>query len=184
MMDKLLLGKLIKLSIQNNNDAFREIVLHYQSMVYSLSFKTLNNEQDAKDIVQETFVKVWLNLRKYNPDKEFTNWIYTIATNLCLDKLRSLKHFSTNENFEDRIFDFISSDNAEQKMIDEEFGKIVSTLTNELTPKQKIVFTLHCIEGLEVKEIIEITGMTSAKIKSNLFLARKKIQTKLSYYGK
>ena len=183
-MDRLSLEKLIKLSIENNNDAFREIVLHYQSMVYSLSFKILNNEQDTKDIVQETFIKVWLNLKKYNSNKEFTNWIYTIATNLCLDKLRSSKHFSTNEDFENKIFDFISSDNVEQKMMDEEFGKIVLLLTNELTPKQKIVFSLHCLDGLEVKEITEITGMTPAKIKSNLFLARKKIKTKLSHYGK
>ena len=181
-MDKLLLEKLIKLSINNNSDSFRKIVEHYQSMVYSLAFKILNNEQDAKDMVQETFVKVWLNLKKYNPNKKFTNWIYTIATNLCLDKLRSFKYFPPNENFEDRIFDLISSDNAEQKMIDEEFGEIVSLLTNKLTPKQKIVFTLHCLEGLEVKEIIEITGMTAAKIKSNLFLARKEIQEKLSHY--
>ena len=181
-MDKLLLENLIHLSINNNNDAFREIVEGYQSMVSSLAFKILHNEQDAKDIVQETFVKVWLNLKKYNSDKKFTNWLYTIATNLCLDKLRSLKYLSSEENVEDIIINLISPNNAEQKMIDEEFGKIVSSLTNELTPKQQIVFTLHCLDGLEVKEIVEITGMTSAKIKSNLFLARKKIQIKLSHY--
>jgi len=181
-MDKLLLENLIHLSINNNNDAFRKIVEGYQPMIYSLAFKILNNEQDAKDIVQETFVKVWLNLKKYNSDKKFTNWLYTIATNLCLDKLRSLKHLSSKEDVENTIVDLISPENAEQKMIDEEFGKVVSSLTNGLTPKQKIVFTLHCLDGLEVKEITEITGMTSAKIKSNLFLARKKIQIKLSHY--
>ena len=183
-MDKLLLENLIHLSINNNSDAFRRIVEDYQSMVYSLAFKILNNEQDAKDIVQETFIKVWLHLKKYNPDKKFTNWLYTITTNLCLDKLRSLKHLSSNENIENDMINLISSDNAEQKMIDKEFGNIVFSLTNMLTPKQKIVFTLHCLEGLEIKEIIEITSMTSAKIKSNLFLARKKIQEKLSQYEK
>lgn len=183
-MDKLLLESLINSSLKSNSDAFREIVEGYQQMVYSLAFRILNNEQDAKDMVQETFIKVWLNLEKYNSNRNFTNWLYTITTNLCLDKLRSLKYLSPNNDLEDTIIDLISSDNAEQKMIDNEFGKIVSLLTNELTPKQKIVFTLRCLDGLEVKEIVEITGMTSAKIKSNLFLARKKIQVKLSHYGK
>jgi RNA polymerase sigma-70 factor (ECF subfamily) len=153
-------------------------------MVYSLAFKILNNEQEAKDIVQDTFIKVWLNLEKYNSDKKFANWLYTITMNLCLDKLRSLKQISSDEDIENKIIDLISSDNADQKMIDDEFGKIVSLLTNKLTPKQKIVFSLHCLEGLEVKEIVEITGMTPAKIKSNLFLARKKMQIKLSDYGR
>lgn len=181
-MDKLILDNLIKLSLNDNSDAFRKIVEAYQQMVYSLAFKILNNEHDAKDIVQETFIKVWLNLEKYNSDKKFANWIYTITTNLCLDKLRSLKQISLEGNIENKLIALMSSDNADQKMIDEEFGKIVSLLTNELTPKQKIVFSLHCLDGLEVREIIEITGMTSAKIKSNLFLARKKIQVKLSDY--
>ena len=181
-MDKLVLDNLINLSINNDSDAFRNIVEGYQQMVYSLAFKILNNEQDAKDVVQETFIKVWLNLKKYNSDKKFANWLYTITTNLCLDKLRFLKQISSEEDIENKIMDLISSEDVEQKMIDEEFGKIVSLLTNELTPKQKIVFSLHCLDDLAVKEIIEITGMTSAKIKSNLFLARKKIQEKLSNY--
>ena len=183
-MDKYVLENLINLSIHNNSDAFRKIVEAYRDMVYSLAFKMLNNEQDAKDVVQETFINVWLNLKKYNPNKKFANWIYTITTNLCLDKLRSLKHQPAEEELDDNMMHLISSDNTEQKIIDAEFGKIVSLLTSELTPKQKIVFTLHCLDGLEAKEIIEITGMTSAKIKSNLFLARKKIQFKLSHYGK
>ena len=183
-MDKLLLESLIHSSMKNDSDAFRQIVETYQQMVYSLAFKILNNEDDTKDMVQETFIKVWLNLEKYNSGKDFRNWIYTICTRLCLDKLRSLKHVSSNEDIENKMINLISSDNAEQKVIDKEFGKIVSLLTNELTPKQKIIFTLRCLDGLEVKEIEEITGMTSAKIKSNLFLARKKIQIKLAHYGK
>ncbi|MDR0367593.1 MAG: sigma-70 family RNA polymerase sigma factor [Bacteroidales bacterium] len=180
-MDKLLLNNLITLSLKNDYKAFREIVEAYQLSVYSLVFKLLNNEQDAKDVVQETFIKVWLNLEKYNADKKFINWLYKIATNLCMDKLRSLKY---SENLENNISTLIASDNAEQKMIDEEFEKTVRFLVNGLTPKQKIVFTLHCVDGLEIKEIIEITGMTSAKIKSNLFLARKHIRTKLAHYEK
>ena len=183
-MDNFLLENLIKSSLNNDSVAFRQIVEAYQTMVYSLSFKILNDEHEAKDMVQETFIKVWLNLAKYNSDKKFTTWLYTITTNLCIDKLRSIKYISSSENIENDLLDLISSDSTEQKMIDEEFVQIVALLTNELTPKQKIVFTLHCLDGLETKEIAEITGMTSAKIKSNLFLARKKMQLKLSHYGK
>jgi RNA polymerase sigma-70 factor (ECF subfamily) len=75
-----------------------------------------------------------------------------------------------------------SSDNAEQYLMNSELGEIIQTLTNELTPKQKIVFTLRCLEELEIEEIIQITGMTAEKIKSNLFLARQSIRQKLEKY--
>lgn len=181
-MDKITLDSLILLSKDNNTQAFRQIVETYQSNVYSLAFKIVNDEHDAKDIVQETFIKTWLTLKSYNSDKKFINWILSIATNLCIDKIRSSK-IREYESL-DILESFITNENAEQKMIDEEFGHFVSALTQELSPKQKIVFTLHCLEGMSTKEIEEITGLNSKKIKSNLFLARKIIRIKLSNYEK
>ena len=178
-MDKSSLNNLIASCKRNDQKAFREIVECYQSMIYSLSFRMLCNEEEARDTVQETFIKVWVNLSSYQSDKKFSTWIYTIATNLCLDKLKSSKHHKYSGSIDDKISELISSENIEQAIINAELGEIILRLTGELTPKQKIVFTLRYLEEIEMQEIIEITGMTAEKIKSNLFLARQTIRRKL-----
>lgn len=181
-MDKSDLRNLIELSKQNDQKSFRKIVEEYQYMIYSLSFRLLCNEEEAKDIVQETFLKIWLNLSNYNPDKKFSTWIYTIATNLCLDKLKSPKKIISNELSDIISTHLISSDYADKQLLNRELGDLILMITSGLTPKQKLVFTLNCLEGLEVGEIVEITGLTPEKIKSNLFLAKQNIRYKLEKY--
>jgi len=178
-MDKSTLNELIASSKLNDHKAFRKIVECYQYMIYSLVFRMLCNEEEAKDTVQETFIKVWLNLSAYKTDKKFSTWIYAIASNLCLDKLKSSKHRYQNTTIDEKLYSLISNDSVEQTIINSELGEIILRLTNELTPKQKIVFTLRYLEEIEIDEIIQITGMTPAKIKSNLYLARQSIRRKL-----
>jgi len=178
-MDQSTLTELITLSKRNDQKAFRKIVECYQSMMYSLAFRMLCNEEEAKDTVQETFIRVWLNLKAYNPDKKFSTWMYAIATNLCLDKLKSAKYKYNDNSIDDTILNVISSENVEQSVINSELGIIIRKLTSELTPKQKIVFTLRYLEEIEMDEIVQITGMTPEKIKSNLYLARQTIRRKL-----
>ena len=181
-MDKSTLNDLMESSTRNDHKAFRKIVEGYQFMVYSVVFRILCNEEEAKDTVQEIFIRVWMNLSSYHPDKKFSTWLYTIATNLCLDKLKSSKHnFQSNSN-DETLNNLIASENVEQTIINSELGEIIIRLTNKLTPKQKIVFTLRYLEELELDEIVQITGLTSNKIKSNLFLARQTIRKKLEKY--
>ncbi len=181
-MEKSTLDALIIRCKLNDEKSFRKIVEEYQHMVYSLSFRLLCNEDDAGDMVQETFIKIWLNLSSYNSDKKFSTWIYKIATNLCLDKLKSKSMKIQLENVDNNLLELISAENVEQKIIDSELGNIIQTLTIKLTPKQKIVFTLSDLEGLETIEIEQITGLSASKIKSNLFLARKSIREMLEKY--
>jgi len=178
-MNQSTLSDLITSSKRNDQKAFRKIVECYQSMIYSLAFRMLCNEEEAKDTVQETFIKVWMNLPSYNSEKKFSTWMYAIATNLCLDKLKSSKHYFQGNSIDESILNVISSDNIEQSVINSELGNIIRRLTSELTPKQKIVFTLRYLEEIEIDEIVQITGMTPNKIKSNLFLARQTIRRKL-----
>lgn len=72
--------------------AFRGVVLTYQRMVFSLTLKLLCDEEEAKDMVQETFIRVWQRMGEYDTQKNFATWIYTIATRLCLDRLKRMKH--------------------------------------------------------------------------------------------
>jgi len=180
-MDQNTLNDLIASSKRNDGNAFRQLVEYHQSMIYSLAYRLLCNEEEARDAVQETFIKVWLNLKKFDTSRKFSTWVYAIATNLCYDKLKSGKHFSRSLPLE-ILNEVISNEDVEKKMIDSELGSLITTLTDELTPKQKIVFTLSDLEDLETEEIVQITGMTASQIKSNLFLARQALRKKINRY--
>ena len=173
------INKYIDLCKMGETDAFRYIVSEYQQLVYTLAFKILCNEADAEDITQETFIKAWQNINRYKRQYKFSTWIYRIACNACYDKLRS-KRSIKNVSITD--YDVFSEINQEEQLQNKELKELILTLTDGLSPKQKLVFTLSDINDLEIEEIQIITGMTPAKIKSNLYLARKHIKTKISNY--
>lgn len=180
-MDSNTLNDLILSSKHNDGNAFRQLVEFHQSMIYSLAYRLLCNEEEAKDAVQETFIKVWMNLHGFDTSRKFSTWVYAIATNLCYDKLKSSRHFSRSLSLE-TLNDVISNEDVEKRIIDSELGALIATLTNELSPKQKIVFTLRDLEGLELEEVVQITDMSASQIKSNLFLARQALRKKINRY--
>jgi RNA polymerase sigma-70 factor (ECF subfamily) len=172
--------ELINLSRQNDSQAFRKLVEAHQSMVYTLAFRLLCNDEDAKDIVQETFIRAWKHLDNFKLELKFSTWLYTIAANQCYDKLKKAKHnYILRLDDPNVISEFISNENIEKTMINTELALIISSLTRNLTPKQKLVFTLRDLEGFEIEEIISITSLSASKIKSNLYLARQFIRKKI-----
>jgi RNA polymerase sigma-70 factor (ECF subfamily) len=161
--------------------AFEALVSTFQLLVFRLAFRLLCDEEEAKDIVQDTFIKVWLGLDKYNPQYPFHAWLYKIACNLCYDRLRSKSRFQAETDPASlSTLAVSSSENVEQAVINNELKTWIVYFTNQLTPKQKLVFTLSDMEGLNTKEIADITQLSQEKIKSNLYLARKQIKEKLN----
>ncbi|MDL2296439.1 sigma-70 family RNA polymerase sigma factor [Bacteroidales bacterium OttesenSCG-928-E04] len=167
-----------------DQQAFRLVVEKYQSQVFSLIFRIIHDENDAQDLTQETFIRVWTNIKGYDSQKKFITWVYRIATNLCFDKLKSANYAKKKltVGFENLTHALLDLETGERKLLNNELGEIIRSLTEQLTPKQKIVFTLKDLEGFEAEEISKITFLSPQKIKSNLFLARKKIREKLELY--
>lgn len=183
-MEKPELDMLISLCLKDDKRAFRSIVEQFQSMVYSLAYRILQNREEAEDIVQETFIRVWVHLEKFDREKNFKTWLYKIASNLCLDKLKLSSRSYRHESFGESFDYLVSPEDADRELMEGEMAGILAVLTGHLTPKQKIVFTLRCLDQLEISEIVEITGLSPSKIKSNLFLARRSMRDKLENYGK
>lgn len=169
-------------SRQKDAAAFAQLVDEYQLLVFRLAFRLLCHEDEAKDMVQETFVKVWLSLDTYREEYRFSTWIYKIASNVCYDRLRSLHHSPSGylSSMDCSELNLLSGDDADSALVNGQLKELILRFTHELTPKQKLVFTLSDVEGLEVSEIETITGLSAAKIKSNLFLARKTIRSKMN----
>src|SRR5690606_37657552 len=78
--------RLIKLSRQGDRHAFAELVNLYKDKIYFLAYRMMNNVQEAEDVVQETFLRVYMNLHRYDDTHKFSTWIFRIATNLCIDR--------------------------------------------------------------------------------------------------
>lgn len=152
-------------------------------MVFSIALRMLCNEDSAKDVVQETFIRVWKNISHYEQGKSVRTWIYTIATRLCLDVIEKECHTMPMPENEELLSSFADEQSPEQKMINSELAKTIKALTDRLSPKQRVVFTLIYLENLDTNEVKEITGMDAVQIKSNLYEAKKRIKEQLKRLG-
>jgi len=180
-MEQGTLVRLIENSLNNDEKAFRQLVEAYQSLVYSAAFRLLCNEEDTRDAVQETFIKVWANLGHFDKNRPFSTWVYTIATRICYDRLQARKN-KVLPLTPEMALNLASSASAEKALTNQELGNLIAALTDNLTPKQKLVFTLSELEALETKEISQVTGLSAGQIKSNLYLAKKYLREKLKHY--
>ena len=173
--------ELVDRSQRKDTAAFAQLVTEFQPMAFRLAFRLLCDEDEARDITQETFVKVWLSLKTYNRKNRFSTWLYKITCNACYDRLRSLRHSSLNNEFafSDSI-NLASDDNIEISLSNRQLKELILRYTNELPPQQKLVFMLRDVEELEVIEVQTITGLSPEKIKSTLYLARKNIRNKMN----
>lgn len=163
--------------------AFRSVVQNCQGMVYSLSLKMLADVEDAKDVVQDTFIKVWQNIGSYDDRYSFNTWVYTIASRLCLDRLRKVRPIGPDQA-DERIFETVADDtDPERQLESSEWVSVIKVLADELSGKQKLVFALSQLEGLDAAQIMEITGLDADQIKSNLYAAKKNIRERLIKMG-
>jgi len=176
------LNELIDKSKKGDVHAFEIIVRTYQRYAFAVAFRILCCEEDAKDIVQESFVRIWKHLESYDTNVKFTTWMYKIIVNLCYDKLKSERRKKKLfDNMTDEIQEIksLSSVNLEKEFTNKETADLIKNFSKELSAKQKTVFVLRDMEDLSIQEVVEITGMSESSVKTNLFFARQNIRKKI-----
>jgi RNA polymerase sigma-70 factor (ECF subfamily) len=144
----------------------------------------LGDEDEAKDVVQETMVTIWQKLKKIKSAEAYKTWIYRVVVNKCYDMLRKRKikpEFKADEKTWKILSDSISSTHSSE-LENSETAMIIKALTERLSPKQKAVFVLSDIEQLSHDEISEITGISKSGVKANLHHARKSISVMIEKY--
>ncbi len=170
-------------AMAGNTDAFRVIVDHYQSFAYSVSFRFLGQAEEAEDVVQEAFIRLWKNLHKYRPEVKLSTWLYRIIANLCLDFLKTTyARQQKNLNDVQTEYKLKSHDSADAELNARELNEQIQHAAAELTPKQKAVFILRDLEGLSVEEVCSILSMSAGNVKSNLYYARQLMGSRLKKY--
>ena len=168
---------------QGDKDAFRWVVQTHQRMIFSLALKMLCDEEEAKDMVQETFIRVWQSIRSFDSQKTFSTWVYTIASRLCIDRLKRARKVVALPEDELVLRRFASDGDEQLSLENKEWVSIVKTLAESLSDKQRLVFTLCQLEGLPSAEVEQITGLDARQVKSNLYVARQTIRKRLNDLG-
>jgi RNA polymerase sigma-70 factor (ECF subfamily) len=170
---------IIRKSKEGDMLAFRELVIRSTPYAYSVAFRILNDENYAKDAVQESMIKVWKKLDGFHEDNNFKTWLYRIVVHTCFDFLRKQKRnpeFRPDEKLWEKLGSSIS-EGRDSRLENRETAQIIRSLTNKLSPLQKAVFVMSELMQLEQEEIAEILNTNKSAVKANLYYARKGIKT-------
>jgi RNA polymerase sigma-70 factor, ECF subfamily len=175
---------------KGNQSAFEELVYRYDRNVLSIALKYANNEDDAKDLYQEVFIRVYRGIRNFRFQSEFSTWLFRITTNVCLTyKSRSKEHLrvSIDKDFDDEENEFSTTkelvydgSSPEEISSGADLGEIVNAAVESLSPKQKMTFVLKHYEGYKIREIAEMLNCKEGTVKKYLFDATKNLRKKLS----
>lgn len=179
---------LVSKAQRGDAEAFGELVQRYQNKIYRLAKHITQNDEDAEDVLQETFLKAYEHLDTFQGNSKFYTWIVRIAVNESLMKLRKRKGdrvisldepVDTGEEMVNREI-AVWEDNPEQRYSQEEMRQILDEAVESLKPDFRTVFVLRDIEELSTEETAETLGISIPAVKSRLLRARLALREKLT----
>lgn len=184
-------AELIRAAQQGDRAAFEELVRQYDQPVLRLALHLTGSEQEAKDIYQEAFLKVYRNLASFRFECSFYTWIYRIVSNLCMDYLRrkqvrkedsGVRVSSEGEEFDllDQLPDERAGASPEQDLMRRELGKRIGRALSKLSPRERMVFEMKHYQGLKLRTIGEALNTTEETAKNTLFRATQKLRAALA----
>ena len=171
--------QLVETIRNGDSDAFETLVRRKTSKVYALCYRVIGNAEDARDIAQLVFLKLWENLGKYDPQFAFDTWLYRMVTNVAIDFMRNRQSRENAVNSSLRLVR--TSADAEQglEVQRKEVENVFNEISTTLSPKQKTIFVMSQMEDLPSSEIATILGCRESTVRNHLFNARKVMQQQL-----
>ena len=162
--------------IGGNSNAFAIIVDRYKNLIFSLALKMVKNREEAEEVAQDTFVKVFNSLEKFKGESKFSTWIYKVAYNTCLDRIKKNKKDEGTITIDDFSEHLVKTmENALSKMVDEERKKSIQDCLNLLPSEEGFLLTLFYFEDQSLEEIAKIMNITANNVKVKLYRSRQKL---------
>jgi len=173
-------------------EAFAELVELYHHRLVTVMHHLVGNNEEAEDLAQEVFLRVYRGRKKYHPKAKFSTWLYTIANNLALNVMRSRQRKPTiplnvrdsgplgPRPAEQLVLD--RADQPQQRMQKQELAAIVKQALDTLNERQRIAVVLNKFEDMNYAEIAEVMGLTTKAVKSLLSRARDNLRIALQGY--
>lgn len=171
--------QLVDAALQGDSLAFEEIVRRKTGKVYGLCYRIAANAEDAKDISQLVFVKLWENLEKYDSAYAFDTWLYRMVTNVGIDFLRSRQSREQAVNASLRLVKTTADEQQSSSLQRKEVETIFHDVTSTLSEKQKVIFVMREMQDIPSAEISRILGCRESTVRNHLFNARKIMQQQL-----
>lgn len=175
--------KLLVLNLQKGNErAFRKLFEWYQPAIYAYSLSLLKSKPRAEEIVQEVFLKVWLNRKKLNPELSFKSFVFTIARNLAFN---ALAKGANNKKLQEAIF-YKSQQRhnpTDRRLLEADYEKLKQQAIAELSPRCKLVFQMSRNDGKSYQEISQELGVSVNTVKNQMSSALGTIKEFLVRHG-
>ena len=168
--------KIINQIIEGDINAFSVLVDHYKDLVFTLAMRMVKNREEAEEVSQDTFIKVYKSLNKFKGDSKFSTWIYRVAYNTCLDRLKKIKreyHVVAIDEFTEHQVKTL--DNALDQMEEKEHKQKIQECLQLLPSDDSFLLTLYYFEEQSLEEISKVVGLTANNVKVKLFRSRKKL---------
>lgn len=176
-----------------NRAAFEELVRRYDRDVLRLALNLMKRPEDARDVYQEAFLKVYRNLHRFRFECSFYTWLYRIVTNVCLDQLRrrqarpedqapetnSPQHDEGITDFFERQREHRATLDPERSLMGSEIRVRIAKAMERLSPRERIVFEMKHYQGLKLRAIGDALGTTEETVKNSLFRATRKLRNEL-----
>lgn len=175
--------KLIKKCVNGDLKAFDELIEKYEKTAYNIALRMLKNPEDAMDVSQEAFIKVFKSIKTFNFESAFSTWLYRIVTNTCLDFLRKRNPnvysidnpIQTDEGEIER--DIPDESDSPEELLEKKLTKeLVNNSINKLDENHRIVIILRDIQGFSYEEISNILDCSIGTVKSRINRARKNLK--------
>ena len=170
--------QLLEMARAGSLPAFEELVSAYEKKIYNYCLRMTNSKEDAEDLTQEVFIKVYKSMKSFKGNCQLSTWVYRIAHNICIDKYRKIKanviSLSHPKGREDgREVELASVDpSPEEKMITREQQKFLMECINGLKPEYRSVIILRDVQHYSYEEIADILGVPLGTVKSHISRAR------------
>ena len=176
-----------------NRAAFEELVHRYDRDVLRVALNLMKRPEDARDVYQEAFLKVYRNLHRFRFECSFYTWLYRIVTNVCLDQLRRRQARPEDQapevsaaHHEEGVTDFFERQkehraalDPERQLLGKEIQRRIIKAMQRLSPRERIVFELKHYQGLKLRAIGDALGTTEETVKNSLFRATRKLRSQL-----
>lgn len=174
-------NEIIRSVLRGNVNDFEKLVTAYEKNVYNIALKMVGDPDDAADMTQETFIKAYRALSGFRGDSKFSSWLYRIASNVCLDFLRSRSRhpqvsLSTVDEDDRATFELPDMrQNPEEQLMKKLGMEAVRRGLEQLPEQQRQILVLRELGGLSYAELAQTLGLEEGTVKSRIFRARKRL---------
>ncbi len=182
-------NNLILAAQKGDTGAFERLIYKYDRNVLGIAYTFINSSEDAKDIYQEVFLRVFKGIKKFEFRSEFSTWLYRITANVCLTyraqkrkyAVASLDEETLSEDGETQtLADTLADEsNTDGKALNSEVSEHIQTGLDKLSPQQRLVFTMKHYQGYKIREIASIMNCAEGTIKNYLFTGTQRMRTYL-----